>query len=132
MSKAQQQPAPPPQYWVVGAMFNNGREDHSPGFLRRGYWELGWSDADAPDQASRRDQVRSGDRIAIKKMMGRGSRKIRITTLGIVLGMGPRKRVRVKWIVRNLDRQVSGNGCFKSIHGPFSGTDSWVQEAFVL
>ena len=71
------------KYWVVGAMYG-GNNDQAPKFIRRGYWVLGWSDADAPDQAKRRDQISVGDRIAIKRMMGQGSTEIRVTALGVV------------------------------------------------
>ncbi len=120
-----------PQYWVVGA--TGGHEDHAPKFLRRGYWVLGWSEADAPDQAQRRDQIRAGDRIAIKRMMGQGSTQIRITALGVVTEVDEDdKRVYVNWLAGDLDRSVDSRGCFKSIHGPFPGDDSWTREVFCL
>ena len=121
-----------PQYWVVGAMYG-GHDDQSPKFIRRGYWVLGWNDADAPDQAQRRDQVRAGDRIAIKRMMGQGSNTIRITALGVVTEVDQDdKRVYVNWIADDLDRVVESRGCFKSIHGPFEADDPWTKEVFRL
>jgi len=121
-----------PQYWVVGAMYG-GKDDQAPKFIRRGYWVLGWSDSDAPDQAQRRNQVRAGDRIAIKRMMGKGSAEIRITALGVVTEVDDDdKRVYVNWIASDLDRVVDSRGCFKSIHGPFDAEDPWTKEVFRL
>jgi hypothetical protein len=121
-----------PQYWVVGATWG-GQDDQAPKFIRRGYWLLGWSDEDAPDQAQRRDQVRAGDRIAIKRMIGKGSNQIRITALGIVTEVDDEdKCVYVKWVASDLDRLVESRGCFKSIHGPFDADDPWTREVFFL
>ena len=121
-----------PQYWVVGAMYS-GRDDQSEKFIRRGYWVLGWSDAEQPSYAQLRDQINPGDRIAIKRMMGKGSSEIRITTLGVVLEVDPDdKRVYVNWLADDLDRVVESRGCFKSIHGPFAEDDPWVRDVFRL
>ena len=121
-----------PQYWVVGAMYG-GSDDQAPKFIRRGYWLLGWSDTDAPDQAARRDQIKAGDRIAIKRMMGTGSSDIRITALGVVTEVDPiDKRVYVNWVADGMDRVVESKGAFKSIHGPFAESDPWVREVFRL
>ena len=121
-----------PQYWVVGAMWS-GHDDQAPTFIRRGYWSLGWSDKDAPDQAQRRDQIQPGDRIAIKRMMGQGASQIRIVALGIVTEVDQHdKRVYTNWVVDDLERTVDSRGCFKSIHGPFDATDPWTKEVFCL
>jgi len=110
-----------------------GNNAQAPKFIRRGCWVLGWSDADAPDQAQQRDQIRAGDRIAIKRMMGQGSNQIRITALGVVTEVDEDyKRVYVNWIARDLDRAVESRGCFKSIHGPFDAEDPWTKEVFRL
>jgi hypothetical protein len=120
------------KYWVVGAMYG-GNNDQAPKFIRRGYWVLGWSDADAPDQAKRRDQIGVGDRIAIKRMMGKGATEIRITALGVVTEVDEEdKRVYVTWIADDLNRVVESRGCFQSIHGPFEADDPWVKEVFRL
>ena len=121
-----------PQYGVVGAMYD-GNNDQAPKFIRRGYWVLGWSDGDAPAQADRRDQIKAGDRIAIKRMMGKGASDIRVTALGVVTEVDPDdKRVYVNWLADDLDRVVESRGCFQSIHGPFAEDDPWVREVFRL
>ncbi len=68
-------------YWVVGAMWH-GHDDQSEKFIRRGYWFLGWDKGEQPAQDNRVDQMRPGDRIAIKKMLGQGSPNIAIRALG--------------------------------------------------
>ena len=121
-----------PNYWVVGAMWG-GQDDQSEAFVRRGYWFLGWSDAKQPGQAALRDQIRPGDRIAIKRMLGQGSSSIEIRALGVVREIDPEdKRVYVNWVVSGLQRQVPARGCFASIHGPFAEDDEWTQLAFHL
>ena len=86
-------------YWVVGAMWG-GQEDQSEKFIRRGYWFLGWDEADQPAQAILRDQIKPGDRIAIKRMLGQGSKYIAIRALGEVKEIDEEdKRVYVDWIV---------------------------------
>ena len=121
-----------PQYWVAGAMYG-GKDDQFPKFLRRGYWKLGWKEADAPDQAKRRDQIRAGDRIAIKRMMGQGATTILITALGVVTEVDDEdKRVYVNWLANDLERVVESRGCFQSIHGPFDANDPWTKEVFRL
>jgi hypothetical protein len=121
------------QYWIVGAMWG-GQNDQAPTFIRRGYWFLGWSDEDTPpDQARRRDNIRVGDRIAIKRMMGQGSSQIRIIALGIVTEVDAEDQcIYVRWVVTDLDRPVDSHGCFAAIHGPFDAQNSWIREVFFL
>jgi hypothetical protein len=114
-----------------------GHVDQAPRFIRHGFWTLGWTEhqteQEAPDQVQRRDQIQIGDRIAIKRMMGKGSSEIRITALGIVTDVDPQdKRVYVCWAATDLNRVVDSRGCFKSIHGPFTEEDPWVKEVFRL
>ena len=70
-----------PNYWVVGAIFD-GNVDESEKFIRRGYWFLGWSDNDQREQAKLRDQIKKGDRIAIKKDASPRLAKCRNTCVG--------------------------------------------------
>lgn len=117
-------------YWVVGAMWG-GQEDQSEKFIRRGYWFLGWSDAEQPSQAKLRDQMKPGDRIAIKRMLGQGSRSIAVRALGVIKEIDDDdKRVYVDWFVKGLEREVPSRGAYASIHGPFSEDDQWVKEVF--
>lgn len=117
-------------YWVVGAMWE-GHDDQSEKFIRRGYWFLGWTDTDQPAQAKLRDQMRPGDRIAIKRMLGQGSPNIAIRALGLVKEIDEDdKRVYVDWFVKGLEREVPSRGAYQSIRGPFTEDDEWVKEVF--
>ena len=119
-----------PNYWVVGAMWS-GYKDQSEKFIRRGYWYLGYKGDDQSDQQKRRDQIRPGDRIAIKRMLGRGSPQIEIRALGIVREIDDKdKRIYVDWLVRGLKRKVPGHGCFASVHGPFTEDEDWTKDVF--
>jgi hypothetical protein len=101
--------------------------------IRRGYWCLGWSDIEQPAQAALRDHIRSGDRIAIKRMLGQGSSSVEIRALGTVKEIDPEdQRVHIHWAVSGLERQVPAKGCFASIHGPFAADEDWTRLVFQL
>lgn len=119
-------------YWVVGAMWG-GHDDQYEKFVRRGYWFLGWSNEQQPAQAQLRNQIKPGDRIAIKKKLGQGERDIQIRAIGVVQEVDPDdKRVYVNWLLTGLDRRVPSRGFFSSIHGPLTSSDEWVRTAFLL
>jgi len=119
-------------YWIVGAMWG-GQDDQSEKFIRRGYWFLGWSNDEQPAQAKLRDQMMPGDRIAIKKMLGRGSPNIAIRALGIIAEIDEQdKRVYVNWLVSGLEREVPGRGAFASVHGPYTDDDPWIKDIFYI
>ena len=121
-----------PNYWLVGANWSGN--DQADAFYRRGYWELGWADAQQPTMAQARDSMHAGDRIAIKAMRGKGAKTITIKALGVVKEVAD-KRVYINWLVKDINRTVPAKGCFASIHGPYalSGKDeNWVREVFCL
>lgn len=117
-------------YWVVGASWKGKHKDKS--FVEQGMWMLGWEDGAQPQRAS---EIQPRDRIAIKRMKGRGQTGIRICHLGIVKGVileTNKVFCTVNWVATDLDRDISeSRGCFKSVRGPFKH-DSWVQEVFCL
>ena len=119
-------------YWLVGAMYD-GSDDQSAAFYRRGYWEMGWNDADQPSFASKRDLIEPGDRIAVKSRRGQGSPTITIKGLGIVKEVFEGK-VFVDWKVTDLSREVPSKGCYGTIHGPYTitGDPEWVKTVFCL
>jgi hypothetical protein len=120
-----------PNYWVVGAMLG-GHDDQYDIFIRRGYRFLGWSNQQQPAQAALRDQIQPGDRIAIKRMLGKGSSNIEIRAIGIVEEIDPSdKRIYIRWAASGLQREVPANGYFASIHGPIKD-DVWKKIAFQL
>lgn len=120
-----------PQYWVVGASWG-GHDHQDKKFVDGGYWMLGWEDGAQADLAS---NMKSGDRIAIKRMKGGSQTGIRIMHIGII-----REVIRetnkvictVNWVATDLRRDIEeSRGCFKSIHGPYPH-DSWIQKIFCL
>lgn len=134
------------QYWVVGATWG-GTEDVLPQFLTRGYWycwdanqfeneELGVGNA-IKNQQDRFGLIRKGDRIAVKRLLGKGASEMAILAVGIVKDVDLSEwRIYVDWVVTKIDnRHVPLKGCAASIHGPFLREDKdkvWVQEVFCL
>jgi hypothetical protein len=120
-----------PSYWLVGASWG-GVEHQDEKFLRQGIWMLGWEEG---DQAQRASKIKEGDRIAIKRMKGKGQTGIRIMHLGIVKGVVLETSniiCTVEWVATHLDRNIhESRGCFGSVHGPLEH-DEWVQEVFCL
>ena len=108
-----------------------GQDDQSEKFLRRGYWFLGWGDNERPAQAKLRDQIKPGDRITIKRMLGQGSPNIAIRALDMVKEIDQEDdRVYIDWFVKDLERVVPSRGAYASIHGPFDEQDDWVKDVF--
>lgn len=120
-----------PRYWVVGASW--GGVDHQDArFVDQGIWMLGWEEGKQPAKAS---EMKSGDRIAIKRMKGKGKTGIKVLHLGVIKGiiLDTNKVIcTVDWVATNLDRNIAeSRGCFQSIHGPFAH-DAWIQQVFCL
>ena len=117
-------------YWVVGASWD-GKDLQDDRFVREGIWMLGHEDGDQHQLAS---QIQPKDRIAIKRMKGKGHTEIRILHLGIVMGVildTSNVICTVDWVAKNLNRDVKSRGCFGSIHGPYEH-NTWIQEVFCL
>ncbi len=117
-------------YWLVGAIWNN-TEDKKDEFFKRGYWEMGWNDDDQPSLASKKKQIKVGDRIAIKSMRGQGQSTITIRAIGIVKDVDT-DRIYINWILTDLNREVDSKGAFSTIHGPYSINDEWTCRVFCL
>jgi len=91
-------------YWVVGAMFG-GSDDHLSVFVKRGYWYC-WGPDEIDDvtssvetQQDRLKEIKIGDRIAVKKLLGRGSNEIEIRAMGIVTDVDLDEwRIYVNWL----------------------------------
>lgn len=116
------------QYWLVGATI--GGESHLEEFVRRGYWYMR---NEKPHETEKREQIRAGDRIAIKRMIGVGSPNIGIRALGVVTENDlDERRVYVRWVVAELAREVPSQGAYATIHGPFPPDDEWTRRAFQL
>lgn len=121
-------------YWVVGASWG-GVEHQDKKFIEKAIWMLGWEKAEQAAQYKNASEIQQGDRIAIKRMKGKGKTGITIYHLGIIKGviLETNKVIcTVDWVVTDLKRNIEDSrGCFKSIHGPFKH-DSWVEKVFCL
>jgi len=98
---------------------------------------LGWEAGNQPEKAAK---ILPGDRIAIKRRLGKAKRGIRIMHIGIVKGivLDTNKVIcTVDWVATNLNRVINqSRGCFKSVHGPYTKSDKtskqWIEEIFSL
>ena len=119
------------QYWVVGASWG-GTDHQDERFVREGFWMMRWEEGHQPERGS---EMKSGDRIAIKRLMGKGKKGIRIKHLGVIKGVVLDTSLvicTVDWVATDIDRYIAeSRGCFQSIHGPYEH-DEWIQEIFCL
>ncbi|MDO5289071.1 MAG: glycyl-tRNA synthetase subunit alpha [Pseudomonadota bacterium] len=133
-----------PGYWLVGATWG-GRDDALPVFLMRGYWycwdlnevaaEDGGRGNSISVQQGRFREIRRGDRVAVKKMLGQGAKNMAILAVGTVKDVDLDEwRVYVDWVLdlREQERHVPLGGCTASIHGPYEAGDPWVHQVFCL
>jgi hypothetical protein len=134
------------QYWVVGATWG-GTEDVLPKFLNRGYWYCwdinAFNDEQAgvgnaiKNQQQRFEKIQIGDRIAVKRLLGKAATEMSVLAIGMVKDVDIQEwRIYVDWVANEIvDRRVPLKGCTASIHGPFfnEGQDaSWVNQVFCL
>ncbi|MGH2509593.1 MAG: hypothetical protein ACRDHZ_19625 [Ktedonobacteraceae bacterium] len=131
------------QYWVVGAMWG-GTDDVLKQFVRRSYWYC-WDIGEEPDstnttgnsvatQRERFRQIKRGDCLAVKRMLGQGAQEMEVRALGVVRDVDFEEwRVYVRWVTRkSFKRAVPLHGCTASVHGPFPAGDPWVHEVFCI
>lgn len=123
-----------PQYWLVGAMFG-GSDDNLDTFIKRGYWYCWDPKTSSNVPATVADSfpnIKIGDRLAVKKMLGQGATSIRIRALGIVTDIDFQEwRVYVQWLITDLARDVPIKGCMGSLHGPFEPSE-WRARVFQI
>jgi hypothetical protein len=127
-------------YWVVGASFNNGSIDKYDEFILRSYWYLGWTEEDSENRnvntyINRAKQMKCGDRIAIKQLLGQGQSEIMIRAIGIIKDVDIKDEniiAYVKWLVKDIDRNVPIKGCVGSVYGPFKFNDGWTRQVFCI
>ena len=145
-------------YWLVGATWG-GSEDALEVFLKRGYWycwDLNKEDVNPDEfkggnsisrQLSSFSCIKVDDRIAVKRLCGKGAKDMRILALGIVKDICHKEhRIYVDWIAvtdsidTNLpkfkEKKVDLGGCISSIHGPYSleseNDKIWLQQIFCI
>jgi hypothetical protein len=141
-------------YWIVGAM-SGGVDDLLPTFFRRGYWYCWDPEYDDPNnplqdngpnsvprQRARMQQIKIGDRIAVKKKLV-VNQELEVRALGIVKDVDFEEwRVYVEWLYpapQQICRRAPLGGMNASIHGPFKRKgnsnpkdDLWIQEIFCI
>lgn len=140
MAHSSQKQQPRRQYFLGGAMWD-GIDDQYSNFIRRGFWQLGWGPKD--DQYApiikQMEQIRPGDRIAIKKRLGQGSSEIQIRAIGVIKDVDfTRGIVYVDWKLTGMKRKVHSRGCYATLHGPYTRqkndpeTTEWLEKIFCL
>lgn len=152
-------------YWLVGAKWG-GQEEALDIFIKRGYWYC-WDvpedylleeDFKGGNSISRQlksfEDIKPDDRIAVKRLCGKGAKDMKILALGIIKDICEEEhRVYVNWfavseeITRNKnfnnlpnihfkERKVALRGCVSSLHGPYTlNSDhdkNWLQEIFCI
>jgi len=126
-------------YWVVGASWDG--TDHQDGeFIENKIWVLGYKENESKHQYQKAQKIKKNDRIAIKRMMGKGASEIKILHVGIVEGVvdyGNLVICVVNWLVTNKNISVESRGCFASIHGPYKMNEdeenkNWLNSIFSL
>lgn len=127
------------RYWVVGASMLSGTQNVDTDFVENGFWALGYSKDGDETQYKLAQEIKKGDRIAIKRRMGQGSSDIKIFHIGIVTGVvqdfSSQVVCTVNWIVKNKDLEVESKGCYKTVHGPYTRNkeySSWIDQIFSL
>ncbi len=122
------------QYSLVGAWWG-GVDDRTELFIKKGYWQNGWGN-EKPNYARLTNQIRRGDRIAIKKRAS-NPKMIEVRALGTITGARAKnQRVDVDWLKIGLRHKVGIRGCVGTISGPFSlegdHRREWVRRVFLL
>jgi hypothetical protein len=141
-------------YWLVGSMLGGTKKgDIFNDCIERGYW-YGWEPDSEDDLSPKIDEMRNlirtmktGDRVAIKKMMGSGENapNITIRAIGIVKVVDLNEwRVYVDWLLpqkcdigNEIGRIVpkKGPGAISTISGPFKNNEvnkEWLPAIFCI
>jgi len=122
------------QYWVVGSTLIGASAKKT--FVDRGYWQLGTNSKVRADTLymERFNQIRVGDRIALKSLAGKGTALIKIHAIGIVKDVAvDERRVYIDWVRTELNRHLALNGCMDAISTPYDlgGKDKdWINDMF--
>lgn len=96
-----------PSVYFVGATFE-GNQDQLPRFVTTGVWENGWAE-EKPILTARVVAIRAGDVLVVKRLLGKGSNKMAILALGVVVGRNPRSttQVSVEWVLPEVNTEVA-------------------------
>ncbi len=117
------------KYWLVGATWKD--KDMLPDFIIKGIWKMGWDKGDKPLYDQRISEMKIGDRIAVKRLLGQGNDKMVILAIGIITHIEGQV-INVNWVMKNMTRKVSLNGgCFGTISNPFT-PNGWIRRIFTI
>lgn len=96
-----------PAIYFVGATFE-GTQDQLPRFVGEGVWENGWAE-EKPILTARVVGITAGDILIVKRLLGKGSNKMAILALGVVVGRIPRSttQVSVEWVLPEVNTEVA-------------------------
>ncbi|ACL33112.1 hypothetical protein [Glaesserella parasuis] len=155
-------------YWLVGATWG-GEEETLDSFIEKGYWYC-WDSKDYkpnPEgfsggnsiirQQNSFRKIKKGDRIAVKRLQGQGSKMMDILAIGIARTDADENewRVYIDWIAispnllekdefKKLDklpnivfpstREIEIGECRASIHGPYKLEENkeWIPKVFFI
>jgi hypothetical protein len=114
-----------PRYYVVGATWYQSdipTVDMFDHFTKNSYWKMGWIKNAVPCFTERRNSMKIGDFIAIKKI--NGTNQIKIRSIGVIVGKvevegDEEDIIIVDWRYFPKERNVPLRGCMGTIHGPF-------------
>ncbi len=123
-----------------------GKDDVLDDFLERGYWycwEENSGDTDVTaavkDMQRRFLDIKKGDRIAVKRLLGQGATEIEIRAIGIVKAVDKDEwRVYVDWLPigssfdKKINRRVSFSGAGSALHGPYTNDNPWIRQIFCV
>ncbi len=123
-----------------------GKDDVLDDFLERGYWYCWEKNSDDTDvTAAVKDMhrrfldIKKGDRIAVKRLLGQGATEIEIRAIGIVKAVDKDEwRVYVDWLPigssfdKKINRRVSFSGAGSALHGPYTNENPWIRQIFCV
>jgi hypothetical protein len=128
-----------PDYFIGGATWK-GENVYSE-FIEKGIWRSGWG-SKQDHYRPILEQIKKGNRIAIKKGMGPNDPRIQIRAIGIVKSVDLDEEyctVYVDWIRIGMRRMVDSHGCYKTVHGPYQNSQpskveisDWINKIFCL
>ncbi len=118
-----------PKFWIVGSTVSG--QDMVAIFIKHGLW---FGDKDTAQ--NKIDQIAVGDRIALKKMKGRGATEVAIKAIGVVEEIGEYnalnfKIIYVNWI-RTEGKTTPFSGLGGTIRGPLGQSEDIVSSIFNL
>lgn len=121
-----------PQYWVLGASWEKNQQKKDI-LISRGYWYLGCSQKEKDLIVENHNQIRVGDKIAVKDTSSSDLQNGKIKAIGIVKEIDEHhKTICIDWILEEVKRENFGQGSINSLEGPFFEKEDWVIELLDL